>query len=373
MVLFVWLFSAAQQYAPHPLGPALDSLLKSKPQHEAINLLFAYRDAGAKQKEWAAFGQYTLKLSKLFEQNREYERADSLLTASMGILEGRNTPDTTLAKIYLQAGYVKRMQEKWTEALSQYKKSIQTFESTDYRGPFYGKSQLYATQIMMRFGDYAEANKIFISALQHNQTQRLYTQSANCYYWQDSLVLAQLAIEKASLCPSEGRQYDATFAATTAAIQIKLNQLELAEQNALKALALYHGVSDNEQQVIRLHTSLAEIATAQKQYTKAVKHFQEAEKLALGYFKGKSRELAKLYVEYGDACLKLGQNERAMGFYQKAVINAWPEFHQTDIHANPDTVSIPAEEWAIQSLIRKAELLLDSKNPSLSYRLNAAT
>jgi CHAT domain-containing protein len=129
------------------------------------------------------------------------------------------------------------------------------------------------------------------------------------------------------------------------------------------------GWGDNE--LISSPTSV--ISTAQKQYTKAVKHIQDAEKLALGYFKNKSRELAKLYVEYGDACRNLGQTERAMGFYQKAVINAWPEFHKTDIQANPDTISIPAEEWAIQSLIRKAELLLASQTPSLEHRLNAAT
>jgi CHAT domain-containing protein len=373
----LWLLATSQHVPPtnsdRPVGAALDSLLKDKPRPESIAMIQDFTRTDIRQKDWYALERHVHKMGKLLEQDKDWATIDSVASEAIKQMELGKAPDSLVGKTYMWRGFAHRRIEQWTVSLNYYQKAIRSFERGSFRGPQYSESLSNAAQIMMRFGDYPDANALFSTSLKYNKTQRIYTQAANCYYWQDSLVLAQDAISLAINCTSVGKRYDAAMYATAASIQLALKQFDQAEKSARQAILLYVGEKDSEENVMRIHTTLAEISTARHLPTQAIKHYKDAEAMGLATYKGKSREMAKLYTEYGDACKEAGQQERAAQLYQMALAQAWPGFDALDLFANPDTsLAIPCEQWAAHALTRKAKHLLEQPKVSLADRYNAA-
>jgi CHAT domain-containing protein len=117
---------------------------------------------------------------------------------------------------------------------------------------------------------------------------------------------------------------------------------------------------------------LADIAANTGRTANAQQFYRRAETTGINVLQGKrkSREMAKLYCEWGDFLLRENREKDALRMYQKALVQAYPKFDNLDPVTNPDPGDTPLELWAMIAPARKADLLL--RNPTPLARASAA-
>jgi len=161
----------------------------------------------------------------------------------------------------------------------------------------------------------------------------------------------------------------ASFNSSGAALALRKNDFATARKMALQALAYYQTQPTATDQRLRSFTTLAEIASRQNKPREAEQYFQKAEAEGINSYTGKSREMAKLYVETGLFYEENGQLDRALACFQKALTQAFPNFNSLNINDNPPVEDAGLESQAMRAAASKANLLL-KMTPTL--RLNAA-
>lgn len=300
---------------------------------------------------------------------KAYKRTDSLLAYALDGLRTAGRADSLgSAKLWLWRALNYRRQQRWPDALAGYQEALRVYALHHALGNDPAFCYKNAAQIYVRRMEYAEANTYLEAAMRVDTAgknrQSIYTQLSNNFFWQDSLDAAWRCYQQALTVPSQGAFYDASLATAGAAVLLKRRQFAESEALYRQALRVFSQSPDDAEHALRCHTALADIAAQTGRPAQAGAHYRQAEALGKEMYKGKSREMAKLYTEWGDFCRRNKQPDRALACYQAAMIQAWPDFDSSDPAQNPDPAGAPLELWAMNAPARKAALLLENPGPA---------
>ena len=152
------------------------------------------------------------------------------------------------------------------------------------------------------------------------------------------------------------------------------NDLDKAFSHLDKAILYYTNEKDSSylsnafKEQAKLHMYNKDTANAEQSYLKAVE-------LIGGIFAGKkSRETAKLYNTVAEFYKNNGQLEKALKYFQAALIQIYPNFNSKKIKDNPAISEAYIESWAMTTPSNKAHALIEfyQKNKDIDLLKNAA-
>lgn len=371
----LWPVLMAQQSNQNPLQLQVDSLIAQKRYADAIpgieNIIADRRSAG----DWTLMQSYTIKLAEALTSLEDYKQVQEVLRKGILDLETADNGETILnAKLWLWRGLNNLRLGYYNDAIDAYQTAINIYEKNKFNGRDLAFCYKNAAQIFIRRNSYEQADKLLEAALRSDTSGRyhlsIYGQLANNAYWRGDLPRALSYFHTGQSLPPNDAPALASLRSAGALILITQGQNIEARRLVNDALAYYKVNSKDCEQRIRCLTTLADIATLQNKPREAEQYYRDAEAEGFAYFKGKSREMAKLYVETGLFYEKTNRPDRALEFYQKALIQAFPRFNSLNINDNPAVEEAWLESQAMRAAAAKAMLL--SKKTDVALRLNAA-
>ncbi len=339
-------------------------LLAQKQFDKELPMLRASLMENESKNDWAAFAVTAISIASAFNGQSRFDTCVIFLEDVLQKLEAVNFRNTKVGSLYSYLAINHIRMDNYQNGLEAYEAAIRIFEKTNPFGVNITYCYKNIAQIFIRRMQYNTANDYLRAALR-SDTSGLYRQinyfniSTN-YFWQDSITAAYENYEKAHAESHGDLLMDALTAACGAEILLKKQQTSQARKLLLQALPFFiqnKWPSD----LLRCHTSLAEIAHKTNRPAEAEQHYRTAETIGTANFKNrKSREMAKLYTEWGDFCRNTNQPDRALDFYQNAIIQAFPKFENPNPTENPSPADAPIELYALTAPARKADLLLES-------------
>ncbi|MBK6931295.1 MAG: CHAT domain-containing protein [Saprospirales bacterium] len=356
-------------------GAGLGALLAGRKFEAAAAHISATGNPALRASQWEHFEAHTLALAEAHYNADAFEKAIGVLDTTLRLLAQAGRADSfPTAEFWTWKALTCRGLERYVDALDAYQEAIRIYEQAGYNGPAFAFCYKNAAQIYIRRQDYLQADKYLKAAIRSDSTgwdlAAVYGQLANNAYWQDSLEQAFGYFKKGKPLAKE-RGDLATLASVGSSILAKKGQWVLAESLMRQALGYYRDNPDEGENRIRCYTSLAEIAARTGRAREAENLYVQAEKEGQAHFQGrKSREMAKLYTEWGDFMFDAGRAPKALHLYQKAIIQAYPAFDDPDPAHNPKPGDAPLELWALYAPARKATLLL--RQPAPAGRATAA-
>lgn len=141
-----------------------------------------------------------------------------------------------------------------------------------------------------------------------------------------------------------------------------LAETYLAEDKIDEALAsLSHSLPyQKKKDFYRINTYklFGKINSRGKRYSKAHEHFTEALTHLNQHIQGeKNHQFASVYLEIGSLYQKQNQLEKALDYYQQALIHLAPDFNDEDYRSNPKIENIDLKMLLLNVLTIKAEVL----------------
>jgi CHAT domain-containing protein len=354
----------------------IETLYKNGKLDEALRLSDSALSIAQKNKNWKAFTVYTAKISKILKEQKKYEIALTRIEEFFTILKLNNLAESESAgSLWMWKALNERMLQHWEASLYAYQKAIHCYEQLHSLNPNLAFSYKNAAQIYLRWSDNYQAIDYLKEAMRcdtlKKHTVSVCNQLAISYLFLDSLDKAKLYFSKIDLT-SKGPYMGSVFA-SGAEIEFLEKNYKQAAQYALIAIDSFIKKPGEGDNVIRMYSFLAKIASDENNIQKAIRNFSNAELEGKKYYNNyKSRELAKLFVEEAYFYNKIKNNEKALQYFQSALIQAIPTFDQIDWHKTPPP-SLAYPEWQIvRAATGKANILLDNSNPSFEYRSIAA-
>ena len=375
----LWPTLFAQQDTQKLLEARVDTLLALNAKEsyaEAIPLLeniVTHKRAAA---DWPSAQANAIKLVKALTSLKEYERVRDVLQRGIADLDSVGKGKTVLnAQLWMWQALNNKRLEYYGEAIDAYKMAIGIYEKNKFNGPDLAFCYKNAAQIFIRRDNFLQADKFLEAALRSDSsgTHQLSIcgSLANNAYWQDSINRALSFFRLGQTMPQKDLPASASLKATGALILIKINnqQTEEARNLTISALKFYQSRPEQAEHRIRCFTTLARIAALQKNPRQAESYFQKAEAEGKKLYAGKNREMALLYNETGKFYEDNRQLDRALGYYQQALVQALPQFNSLNINDNPGLEEAHLESQAMDAASAKAKVLLKMKP---TPRLNAA-
>lgn len=370
-VLF-WLWPAllGQQNNNIPL----DTLLARKEYEKAIPLLKKAISDSKTVGDWDAFFQNTVKLATALNAQRDYAGVQQGVQTSIATLDSAGQGQSVnAAKLWSWLAVNHLRQNEFNSVLTAYQTSIRLFEKNHFNGPGLAYAYKNAAQIYLRYSNDRQAVSYLEAALRSDTTKSqnlsIYAHLISSYLFLNNLDAAEKCFQQGLADVKNNPAYLASFNSSGAALALQKGDLTVARQLTLQALAYYQTNPTDCDQRIRALTTLADIAARQNKTRDAEIYFQKAEAEGKKFYPGKSREMAKLYVETGLFYEKRGQPDRALAFFQQALVQAFPNFNSLNINENPALDEAWLESQAMRAAAAKANVLLEM--PSVP-RLNAA-
>ncbi len=356
-------------------GERLSALLNAGRYAEVVARIDAERDAQRRAAGWEWYAEHCIERAEKAYDEGDYALAVAVLDSALVALRPTEGSQTAAAAyLWSWKAIAHRQQEQYSEVLEAYDAAIGLYERLGENGPHVAYCYKNAAQVFIRRQDYRAAEQYLQAALRSDSTGyyqlSICAQLVNNAYWQDSLdkALRYAAAGMRLKGPPEAR---ASLLSASAQVHRRRGEWAKARRMLAEALAYYQGRPDEAENVIRCLAGLANVAAHTGQAAQAERYFREAEQWGLRVFRhGKSREMAKLYCEWGDWAMQQGRLERALQFYQRAMQQVFPGFVSQDINANPSPENVPVELWAMNAAARKANALL--LRPDLQRRLSAA-
>ncbi len=359
----------------------VDSLFSEKKFQEAIPVLERSKEIAFQSKQWTNYSFCTTKLAEALYN--EWGLATSgttekLLDEAIQHLDKAGQGATVpTARIWMWKALNHRRQERFADSYAAYSTAIRILEANHFNGKDLAFCYKNAAQILIRWVNYDQADEYLKAGLLSDSTRShqlsFISQLTASAYWRGDEAQALHYFETGQAMNSNEESARADLELNGALLFSKMGRLDEARQHALKALAYQNTVPKNGDQRLRCLTALAEISWRSDQIYATDSFYRRAESEGFAYFKGKkSRELAKLYTEWGNALLHFNQNAAALAKYQQALIQAFPTFNNPDPATNPALESVPLESWAMRAAARKAMLLLRAPQPGTAARKNAA-
>ncbi len=376
--LGLWTLSKGQQQSATPPPAAyLDTLLTQKKYDEAAVWLLEQRRADSLGQKWPEYQQGTTKLADVLSRQQKFEEVHRLLDQTLAVFDRNKLTDSPLAaKLWSWHAVTYAREERFPEALTCYESAIKIYEKNDFYGSEVGYAYKNAAQIYMRYSNNRKALEYFDAGLRRDTTGRqhasILSQTAATWLFLDSLDAARIAYQKALKTNTSDPAYQASILSTGAALALREDNWQEAEWLTRQALDIYLTLPPAKLNVLRSYSTLADIATERGQVGQAEGFYRKAETFGRAKYAGKSREMAILYVSWGEFYEKQGQVDKALSLYQKAVVQVFPGFEDTRIEANPPLSSAYNESQAMFALAKKGAALLTRTSPSTAERLNAA-
>lgn len=376
--LGLWTLSKGQQQSATPPPPThLDTLLTQKKYDEAAVWLLEQRRTDSLGQRWLDYQQHTTRLaSDVYWKQDKYEEIHRLVDQTLETLRKYNQGDSLLTvKLWSWHGFIYVKQEGFSSALSSYETAINICEKNDFYGAEVGYVYKNAAQIYMRYSNNRKALEYLDAGLRRDTTgiqhMSILSQTVNTWLFLDSLPAARAAYQKALNTHSNNTDYQASLYSAGAALAQREGNWQEAERLARQALNIYI-LSSAKPSVLRSYATLADIAMARGQAGAAEGFYRQAEAYSKEKFTGKNREIAILYISWGEFYEKQGRIDKALDLYQKAVVQVFPGFEDTRIEANPPLSSAYNESQAMFAMAKKGAALLAKTSPSAAERLNAA-
>ncbi|HNL37922.1 MAG TPA: CHAT domain-containing protein [Saprospiraceae bacterium] len=376
--LGLWsLLKGQQQATARPSDSRLDSLMSEKRYDEAVVLLAELRRLDSVGGQWVDYQKHTCAIAEVLWQQSRYDDVHRLMDQALGELQKNKLGEHPLsAKLWSWHALMYVKQERFPEALASYETAIQIYEKNNFYGSEVGYAYKNAAQIYMRYSNNRKALEYFDAGLRRDTTGNhhasILSQTAATWLFLDSLQPARMAYQKALEAGSKEPAYLGSLYSTGSELAQREGNLEEAERLTRMALEIYFAIHSDPLNVLRSYCTLADIAQHRRQAGAAEGYYRKAETFGLENYKGKSREMAILYLEWGGFYEKQGQTNKALCYYQKAIIQVFPGFDDTSLAANPPLSAAYNESQAMYALAKKGEALLKKNSPSPPDRLNAA-
>lgn len=387
LFLLCWAVLWTQTTADITTKAQVDTLLAQKKFTAAANVISAEREDSIRAGLWNYFASSARdQVEANFEADSiPIERSMAILDSALLILKKADFADSIAAAgLWTWKALLHRLQEQYSEALDAYESAIRIFETNkDYKNKSLAYCYNHVAQAYIRRHDYLQADKNLKASLKSDTSFTYlfsnYSQLANNAYWWDSLDLGMKYFETGMRLFETNKNLEpdanalASLRSAGANILIKKGRYREAESLARQAMAYYQKDPDVCDNQIRSHTTMAEIAAGTGRLREAEMHYIQAWKIGTNCFtqqKRKSREMAKLYCEWGDFLMHINRDSEALVLYQKALVQAFPAFDNLDPDANPSPADAPIEVWAMNAPARKARVLLHK--PALEARISAA-
>jgi len=355
----------------------LSSLTRQEKFSKAAALISKWPDDSTRAGQWEEYSRLVIEhADSIFYGDSAPWRAFDIIDSALLELHRWGRADSpATAYIWTWKAYYYGESERFTDAIDAYNTSIRIHEAND----MFLNNELafcynHVAQAYMRLGDNINAAKCFKASFEndtlHEYTLSNYAQYANNAYWQGNYELGLEYFEQGKKYVKTGNENAlAGYRSTGAALLTKKGRFQEASVLFKQALAYYE--KETPYKCLRTLSGLAEIAELTGKQAEAEQHYRRAERIGLAYYgdRDKSREMAKLYCEWGDFLLSHDQDAEALGCFQKALVQAFPTFNDLDLAANPKRAEAPTETWAMYASARKAAVLL--RKPSVSTRILA--
>ncbi len=377
--LFFFLFWAVlwAQSSADSTAQQLESLVHQRKFAAAAGIINALPDS-TRNANWATFENLTEALADSLDLRDSVPQAIAVMDSALYVLRQAGRADSvSTADLMTWKAYFHGKLEQYSDVLDSYNEAIRVFTTKKLKGDRLAYCLKNVAQTYTRRHDYFNADKCLKAALESDTLPKyslsIYGQLANNCYWWDSLNLALHYFELGKKNTDKGElNHLASLRSAGAAIFIKKGRYNEAEILARQALEYYQKKPEETINQMRSHTVLAEIASATSRPKEAERLYRQAEQIGLAELKNKrkSREMSKLYCEWGDMLQRKNRDSEAIRLYQNALVQAYPNFNDLDPAANPKKNNVPTEVWAMNAPARKADLLL--RQPTLQNRTQAA-
>ncbi len=342
---------------------------------EVVSRIRLEKSAERRSAEWESYAEQCVQRAEEAYDRGEYDRALAVIDSALTALRGtEGAVSKAAAYLWSWKAWAHRQLEQYSEVLEAYEAALGLYERLGEKGPHVAYCYKNAAQVFIRRQDYRAADQYLQAALRSDSAGdyrlSIYAQLVNHAYWQDSLdkalYYASLAMKLSG--PAAAR---ASLLSALAQVYRRKGRWTEARNTWVKALAYYRTQPDEAENVIRCLRGLADVAANTSNYKQAEAYFKEAERIGARFFRrGKSRELARLYCEWGDWALQYRSVEAALLLYDKALEQVFPQFSASDEKGPLRFEETPIELWAMNAAARKATALL--RQPSIERRRQAA-
>jgi len=382
--LFLWLILLGCLALPTVFSqnnPPLDTVAAraegfflQKKYDDALALLEPGAIAAQKATDWKMYYKFVSSTAQAYRAKKEFQK--SLLCVQLGI-EVLAQADTTRAEgtalqvwigqLWVSRAVSHRLLEQYSEALTAYQTAIGVFQKSRYRGPQLPWAYKNAAQIYQRFSNHQQAANYLSAALHsdtaHTLTAEIYHILANNCIFTDSTDRAKhyyrLGIAERKM-PAD---IQAALNGLGAELGLRESNLAEAKHQALAALTYYRSDPKETDNRLRSLTTLADIAARQHQPRQALGYYRQAEAEGKKSYTFKSREMAKLYIEWGRFWEKQRQPDSALHCYQRALVQAFPKFNSLNVKDNPSLSEAWLESQAMEAALAKGMLLASPPAP----------
>ena len=358
------------------LHDQIDSLFNKEKYHEAFALIYPELEKSRQTENWkeVAYLSYYAAVAKT--SLSQYDTCGLILEKDLQLFRAHQYTSHDVGDLYSFLGLNNVNLENYPAALDAYKEAISIFESLKEVGNSITFCNHNIAQIYLRRDDFPKAIFYLESALRTDTSGEshaaTYGQLANCYHYMGDEKRVMEYCRKGFAVPHLTDIDKANLQSIAFTAWVAEGKMEEARKMLGEALAVYPKTRSFAIARIRVMTNLGVIYFKKGLIPQSDKIFATAELEGKSYYQSKSREMAKLYVEWGDLYKKQGDNDRAMKYYHQALIQSWPDFNNPDIAHNPVGQHPPIELWAMNAASRKAALLITQNKVTVADRIKAA-
>lgn len=343
------------------------------------SVLLRLQDSAFVAKDDALYVECAIRLAKIQRDNGDYDRAQKILDACLVKSEQFSRFDQVLtARIWVWKGLIFRQSQEWLKSRDAYQTGINLFEKQQSLDNLLVFAYKNTAQNYQRFSNQRLSIQYLEAAMRADTAQKyrasILNNLSNAYLLLDSLPEA-MRYYKLADSPQCGRDfYDVisfhgSIGADIALKQGSLDHAKLLEQQALDSFLVHKFQEDN---ILRAYSILAEIEVKQNHKSGALHNYQKALSFAQTAYKGKSREIAKVWIEKGAFHLENKEYSQALEAYQAALIQVFPDFNESNPEFNPSIEAEYQELQAVEAALGKGKSLLKKPRCNFKDQQNAA-
>ncbi len=301
-------------------------------------------------------------------QKGEYEKAEEAFTTSLRIHEKVLKPnDPELSMINLNVGRLKALLNKDSEALEYYNKAEEILVRKAEPGhPYFIYIYSNKGQTYVHVADYEKALIYFNRALalaeesfdkKHPQILSLNMNIGYVYEkkrdYNNALTSYLSSIPEDTDNPSLIKTYS-----NLASLYNSLNDKTKADEYFLKALNLAEKFlpPDHPEKGL-LYTRYGYFLLYDPLRNNEIDYFNKALAISKKHYGEKSREVSNNYTHIGNYYYMQSEIDRALAYYQKAIIAITEDFNNLNIAVNPVIENTEADRYLVNALSGKAQAL----------------
>ena len=317
-----------------------------------------------KDKEWEKLAETIGLIINSFIQMETYEKAiPQESEVSLLVAQKELQYSLKLAKTCYRLAHVYERLEQFGPSFKYYEKAIDIFETIEVdSNDVYYVVMAYrnAAQTALRKLDYPKAIEYLKKGLAENYSEgmnaSLCVQLANTFFFLNDYD-EQFKYIQQGLTFNPKPSTMVILNTNLSDYYLQEKNYKEAEQCTLDALDYYNSDADFWAGRIGMYIALAGIYEAQGLNKKVLASFEKAEEEIQQYSQRGSRDGANLYINIGEYHFKNNNLEKALNYFQKALLQVFPDFQETDVLKNPSVDQVYEESWIMDAAAAKAKAL----------------